>query len=54
MDILSAPVEISYIASFPVSPDGVIEVSLRSYARNRLGHQSIVSSRPLVIPGEGP
>ena len=49
-----APVEISYTASVPVSPDGVIEVSLRSYARNRLGHQSIVASRPLVIPREGP
>ncbi len=54
MDILSAPVEISYTASVPVSPDGVIEVSLRSYARNRLGHQSIVASRPMVIPREGP
>ena len=49
-----APVEISYTANIPVSPDGVIEVSLRSYARNRLGHQSMVASRPRVIPMEGP
>jgi len=49
-----APVEISYTASVPVSPGGVMEVSLRSYARNRLGHQSVVSSRTLVIPMEGP
>jgi len=49
-----APVEISFTVSVPVSPGGVMEVSLRSYARNRLGHQCIVVSRPLVIPMEGP
>lgn len=48
-----APVEISYMASVPVSPGGVMEISLRGYARNRLGHQSILSSKTLVIPMEG-
>jgi hypothetical protein len=48
-----ASVEILYTASVPVSSDGAIEIPLRSYARNRLGHQSIISSRPLVIPMKG-
>jgi hypothetical protein len=47
-----APGEISFTASVPVPPYGVIEVSLRSYARNRLGHQSVVVSRLLVIPSK--
>lgn len=49
-----APGEIAFTVSVPVPPSGVSEVTLRSYARNRLGHQSIVASRPLVIPWEAP
>ena len=49
-----APGEISFTVSVPVPPGGVSEVTLRSYARNRLGHQSIVASRPLVIPWKTP
>ena len=49
-----APGEISFTVSVPVPPGGVSEVTLRSYARNRLGHQSIVASGPLVIPWKTP
>ncbi len=53
----TTPGEIAFTVSVPVPPSGIPEVTLRSYARNRLGHQSIVVSGPLVIPWkalEGP
>lgn len=49
-----APGEIAFTVSIPVPPGGIPDVTLRSYARNRLGHQSIVASGPLVIPWKSP
>jgi hypothetical protein len=49
-----APGEIAFTVSIPVPLGGIPDVTLSSYARNRLGHQSIVASGPLVIPWKSP